>query len=334
MTKRVFSGMQSTGLLHLGNYLGALKQWIPLQEDYDAFYCVVDLHALTVPRDPAELHRDSLTVANLYLAAGLDPNKATLFLQSHVPAHAELAWLLTCQATMGELSRMTQFKDKSHGDENPGVGLFAYPVLMAADILLYDADLVPVGDDQKQHLELTRDLAGRFNHRYGETFKLPQPVIAEQQAGARIMGLDDPTKKMSKSAPSPLNYISLLDSADTIAKKIKRAVTDSGREVRYDPENKPAISNLMVIFSQLSGLSLAEIEAKFAGGPGYGPFKKELAEVVIEAITPIGERYRQLEADGVAREVLAKGAERARAVAEVVLRRAKERLGLVLPTEF
>lgn len=332
--QRILSGIQPTGVLTIGNYLGALKRFVELQHEADCFFCVVDLHALTMPKDPAELRANTLRVANLYLASGLNPDKASLFIQSHVPAHSELAWLLSCQTGMGELGRMIQFKEKSKNDENAGVGLFTYPVLMAADILLYQADAVPVGEDQKQHLELARDLAGRFNYRYGEVFKVPEPLITKQESGARIMGLDDPTKKMSKSAPSEMNWIGLLDDPDVIRNKIKRAVTDSGREVCYDPENKPAVSNLMVIYSQFSGLTIEAVRQKYEGGPGYGPFKKDLAEVVVEGLRPLQERYRELQNSGEAQRALSRGAERANEVAETTLKRAKEALGLTLREQF
>ncbi|MDQ1235568.1 tryptophanyl-tRNA synthetase [Paenibacillus sp. SORGH_AS306] len=252
--KTVLSGIQPSGLLTIGNYIGAMKNFVALQEDYNSYFMVVDLHAITVAQEPAALREASESVAALYLAAGLDPVKANIFLQSHVPQHAELGWIMTTLAAMGELERMTQFKDKSEGKDSVGAGLFVYPALMAADILLYNADLVPVGDDQKQHLELTRDLAGRFNHRFGDYFTVPEPFIPK--VGARIMSLDDGTKKMSKSNPNVGSFIALLDPPDVIRKKLSRATTDSGREVMYDPQNKPEISNLMSIYSQFSGLSL------------------------------------------------------------------------------
>ncbi|MCL6637650.1 MAG: tryptophan--tRNA ligase, partial [Alicyclobacillus sp.] len=279
---RVLSGIQPSGIMTLGNYLGAMKNFVKLQHEAECFFCIVDLHAVTVPQEPAELRQNTLNLAALYLACGIDPDKATLFVQSQVPAHAELGWLLQCVAYYGELGRMTQFKDKSSQREVVTAGLFTYPALMAADILLYQADLVPVGEDQKQHLELTRDLADRFNRRYGPTFTVPEPYIPE--VGGRIMSLEDPAKKMSKSDANPNAYIAMLDDADTIRRKVLRAVTDSGREIRYDPQEKPAISNLLTIFALCSGQSLAEVEAAYAG-KGYGEFKKDLAEVVVAALT-------------------------------------------------
>ncbi|HMN19190.1 MAG TPA: tryptophan--tRNA ligase, partial [Candidatus Moranbacteria bacterium] len=244
MKKRIFSGVQPSGNLHIGNYLGAIKNWVDLQDEYESIFCVVDLHAITVPQDPEKLRRKTLEIAKIYLAAGIDPQKSTIFVQSQVPEHSELMWLLNTVAKMSELEKMTQFKDKSQkeGREGASLGLFAYPVLMAADILLYDTEIVPVGEDQKQHVELARDLAKRFNHRFGETFVVPQAHI--RQEGMRIMGLDDPTKKMSKSASSEYNYIALMDDADTIRRKIKKAVTDSGSEISYG-EEKPALRNLL-----------------------------------------------------------------------------------------
>jgi tryptophanyl-tRNA synthetase len=325
--KRVLSGIQPSGQLTLGNYIGAMQHFVAMQEEHESFFMVVDLHAITVPQEPAALREQSESVAALFVAAGLNPLKAAIFLQSHVREHAELGWLLTTMTYMGELERMTQFKDKSTGKDSVGAGLFTYPSLMAADILLYNTDLVPVGEDQKQHLELTRDLAGRFNQRFGETFTVPEPLIAK--VGARIMSLDDATKKMSKSNPNVGSYIALLDEPSVIRKKISRAVTDSGREVRFDPQAKPEISNLMTIYSACSGLSLPEIEALYEG-QGYGQFKKELAERVVETIAPIQERYRELRESGALREILASGAERARAVASQTIRTVKERMGFVL----
>jgi len=254
---RVLSGIQPSGQLTLGNYIGALQNFVKLQHEHECFFMVVDLHAITVPQDPAQLLEQTKSVAALFLAAGIDPDKSAVYLQSHVPAHPELGWILTTLTYMGELERMTQFKEKSAGKESIGAGLFVYPSLMAADILIYNADLVPVGDDQKQHLELTRDLAHRFNTRFGETFTIPEPYIPK--VGARIMSLDDASKKMSKSNPNPNSYIAILDAPDVIRKKISRATTDSGREVRYDPENKPEISNLIGIYTHCSGMSIPEI---------------------------------------------------------------------------
>ncbi|MDR6112615.1 tryptophanyl-tRNA synthetase [Paenibacillus sp. SORGH_AS338] len=324
--KTVLSGIQPSGLLTIGNYIGAMKNFVALQEDYNSYFMVVDLHAITVAQEPAALREASESVAALYLAAGLDPVKANIFLQSHVPQHAELGWIMTTLAAMGELERMTQFKDKSEGKDSVGAGLFVYPALMAADILLYNADLVPVGDDQKQHLELTRDLAGRFNHRFGDYFTVPEPFIPK--VGARIMSLDDGTKKMSKSNPNVGSFIALLDPPDVIRKKLSRATTDSGREVMYDPQNKPEISNLMSIYSQFSGLSLDEITAKYEGQM-YGGFKKELAEVVVAGLEPLQQRYRDIRESGEIHQVLRQGAENAQAVAEKTLIAVKERMGFL-----
>ncbi|BCU82446.1 tryptophan--tRNA ligase [Polycladomyces abyssicola] len=326
--KRMLSGIQPTGNLHLGNYLGALKRFVELQDEAECFYCVVDLHALTVPRDPDELREKTLEVATLYLAAGLDPKKATLFVQSHVRAHTEAGWLLQCVARMGELNRMTQFKEKSQGSDGVVVGLYTYPVLQAADIVLYQADAVPVGEDQKQHLELARDLAERFNNRYGKVLTLPEPLIGK--IGARIMGLDNPVKKMSKSAGSEANYIALLDEPDVIVKKIKRAVTDSENCIAYDPESKPGISNLLVIYSLITGQTIEETVQHFEG-KGYGQLKKEVAEAVVEHLTPIRERYHELRQSGEVERVLAEGAEKASAIADETLARMKEAMGLVPP---
>lgn len=325
--KTVLSGMQSSGKLTLGNYIGALKNYVELQNDHRCFFMVVDLHAVTVPQEPAALREQSESIIALYLAAGIDPSKAAVFLQSHVPAHAELGWLMTTLTYMGELERMTQFKDKSAGKETVGAGLFTYPSLMAADILLYNADLVPVGEDQKQHLELTRDLAGRFNQRYGPTFHLPEPYIPK--VGARIMSLDDASKKMSKSNPNPGSFIALLDEPDVIRKKISRAVTDSGREVRFDRENKPEVSNLISIFTHCSDLSIAEIETKYEG-QGYGAFKKDLAEAVVATLEPIQKRYHEIRSGGQIHDILRKGADKASETAEPMLRTVKEKMGFLL----
>lgn len=324
--ERLFSGIQPSGNLHLGNYLGAIKQWLPLQDQYEAIFCVVDMHAITVPQDPAELRRKTLEIAKIYLAAGIDPKKSTLFVQSHVAGHAELAWVLNTIATMGELGRMTQFKDKAQGGgvDTSGVGLFDYPVLMAADILLYDTATVPVGEDQKQHVELTRDLAQRFNSRFGETFVVPEPLI--QREGARIMGLDDPTKKMSKSAASEYNYIALSDDADTIRKKIKKAVTDSGSEIVYR-DDKPALMNLINIYTLLSGKKVDEVEAMYQS-KGYGDFKADLAEVVVNFLVPFQERLAAISDDEVL-AVLRTGAEKARAIAEKKVATVYEKVGFI-----
>lgn len=324
--KKVFSGVQPSGDIHIGNYLGAMRQFVALQDDYECFFCVVDLHALTVPQDPIKLKENTIELAGLYLAIGLDPKKVTLFIQSHVAAHAELAWLLQCMTYFGELSRMTQFKEKSKGKETVSVGLFTYPDLMAADILLYNTHYVPVGEDQKQHLELTRDIAQRFNNRFGETFVVPEPMILK--FGARIMSLTDPTKKMSKSDSDPNNRINLLDESSVIKKKIMRAVTDSETEIRLDWENKPGVSNLLTIYSLFTGMEIEEVVNKFKG-QGYGTLKKELAEVVIDKLTVIQKNYKDLSRDYVLK-VLKEGAERAQAVAEKTLKEVKEKMGLIL----
>jgi len=312
---RVLSGIQPTaGSFHLGNHLGALRQWVRLQEDTEAFYCVVDLHAITVAQDPAELRRNTLVSAAQLLALGVDPERSTLFLQSHVPEHLQLSWVLECLTGFGEASRMTQFKDKSQreGTSGTSVGLFTYPVLMAADILVYQADQVPVGDDQRQHLELTRDLATRFNGRFGDTFPLPEGIIPA--GAARVMDLQSPDKKMSKSLP-PAGCVFLLDDPKVTAKKIRSAVTDTGREVVADPVGKPGITNLLTIHSALSGTSIPELEERFAGR-GYGDLKKELAEVVVDFVTPVRERTQELLDDPAElQRTLAQGAARAREVA-------------------
>lgn len=325
---RVFSGSQPSGTLHLGNYLGAIRNYVAMQETHDCIYCVVDLHAITVRQARAELRRNTIDVANAYLAAGVDPESSIVFVQSHVPAHAELMWILNTITYMGELRRMTQFKDKTAGAEGEsiGVGLFDYPVLMAADILLYQADAVPVGEDQKQHVEITRDLAERFNNAFGKAFVVPDPIIRTE--GKRVMSLDDPAKKMSKSAGSENSYIAVMDSPDAIRRKIRRAVTDSGAEVTSGPD-KPALTNLLEIYSILAGESIDAIEARFQGR-GYADFKSDLAEVVVEALAPIQARIRELEADkSYTLEVLRTGAERAEAIAGRTLAKVRERVGLV-----
>jgi tryptophanyl-tRNA synthetase len=324
--KRVFSGVQPSGDIHIGNYLGAMRQFVALQDDYDCFFCVVDLHALTVPQDPVELKKNTIELAALYMAIGLDPKKVTLFVQSHVSAHAELAWLLQCITYFGELSRMTQFKEKSRGKESVSVGLFTYPDLMAADILLYKTHYVPVGEDQKQHLELTRDVAQRFNNRFGETFVIPEPMILK--FGARIMSLTNPTKKMSKSDPDPNNRVNLLDDPDTIYRKIMKAVTDSESEIRLDWEKKPGVSNLLTIYSLFTDMEIDEVVNKFKG-QGYGTLKKELAEVVIDKLSVIQKNYRDISEEEVLR-VLKEGAERAEAIAVETLKEVKEKMGLIL----
>ncbi|WP_067932159.1 tryptophan--tRNA ligase [Alicyclobacillus kakegawensis] len=325
--KKVFSGIQPSGTLTIGNYLGAMRHFVSLQDEADCLFCVVDMHAITIPQDPKQLLHNTRSLAALYLAAGIDPKKSVLFVQSHVPAHAELGWLLQCVVHYGELGRMTQFKDKSDKAEVVTAGLFTYPALMAADILLYQTDLVPVGEDQKQHLELTRDLAERFNNRYGETFTVPEPMIPK--LGARIMSLEDPLKKMSKSDTRPGAYISMLDDPDVIRKKISRAVTDSEREVRYDVDNKPAISNLLTIYSLFSGQSVAELEAQYQG-QGYGPFKRDLGEAVVAGLAPIQARYREILESGEVDEILREGAERAAEKCRDTLRLVKERIGFLV----
>ncbi len=325
--KRVLSGIQPSGKLTLGNYIGALQNFVALQHEHECYFMVVDLHAITVPQEPAALREQTESVAALFIAAGIDPSKASVFLQSHVPAHSELGWLLTTQTYMGELERMTQFKDKSAGKDSIGAGLFVYPSLMAADILLYNTDLVPVGDDQKQHLELTRDLAQRFNHKYGDTFKIPEPYIPK--VGARIMSLDDASKKMSKSNPNPGSYIALLDSPDDIRKKFARSTTDSGREVVFDTQNKPEISNLMTIYANCSGLTIGEVAARYEG-QGYGQFKKDLAEQVVNVLEPLQEKYRTIRASGEISRILREGAERVGSVADTTLRSVKERMGFLI----
>ena len=323
--KRVFSGVQPTGNIHLGNYLGALKQFVELQDDHECIYCIVDMHAITVPQDPKELRDHILDVAALYLAVGVDPKKSIVFVQSDVPGHAELSWVLTCNSYTGELSRMTQFKDKSKNKESAPTGLFSYPVLMAADILLYDTDIVPVGNDQKQHIELCRDIAIRINNKYKKTFVVPDGRFLKE--GARIMALDDPTKKMSKSAENIHSRISLLDEPSKIKKSIMKATTDSDGVVRFDVENKPGISNLLNIYSVLSGMTVPELEAKYEG-KGYGDFKKDLVEVVVEALAPIKERYEQIRHSDELIEILKDGAVRADAIAKQTMKRVKENFGL------
>lgn len=374
MKKRIFSGAQPTGQLHIGNYLGALKNWAAMQDDYDGIYCIVNLHAITLPQDPKTLRQKTLDLARVYLAAGIDPAKSTIFIQSDVPEHAELTWILSCISRMGELERMTQFKEKSQQSskfeeelvqetlkelsQNPGagtdgfseelgaaigqafgnaylrvrsqskaerasVGLFTYPVLMAADILLYQTDLVPVGQDQKQHLELTRDLAERFNRDFGETFTIPEPYIPK--AGASIKSLQDPEKKMSKSDDNAAGAIFLLDDPDTITKKIKRAVTDSGTDITFD-ETRPAITNLLTIFQLLTGKSSEECVSHFEG-KGYGAFKTELAEATVEFLKPFQTRVKDYD-DETLKNILSTGAEKARSIASETLKIVYERMGI------
>jgi len=322
---RVFSGVKPTGDVTLGNLVGMLRHTVEDQYLYDCVYCVVDLHALTVPIDPAVLRDASLELATLWLAAGLDPEVCTFFVQSHVPQHAQLAWLMECTASIGELRRMTQFKEKSEGQEFVSGGLFTYPALMAADILLYDADRVPVGDDQRQHVELARDLADRFNSRYGPTFTVPEAAIPT--VGARIMDLQEPRRKMSKSQQSPAGTILLLDDPADIERKIKRAVTDTESEVRFDPATKPGVSNLLSLLSAATGQDPATLARQY---DQYGPLKADTAAGVVEMLRPLQERYRALAAEpGEVTAILARGAEKAEAVAAVTLRRAQEAVGLL-----
>lgn len=381
--QRIFSGIQPSGNLHIGNYLGAIKQWVELQHEYESIFCVVDLHAITAPQDPVKLQEKTIEIAKIYLASGIDPEKSMLFIQSHVPEHAELGWILNTIARMSELKRMTQYKDKSKLEENitfktyrknrdefeqrimssyldakkegfskeeyiglakdfrigiekplleiieegdvSDVGLFDYPVLMAADILLYDTAVVPVGDDQVQHVELSRTLARRFNTRFGETFRVPEAKV--QKEGARIMGLDNPLKKMSKSAASEYNYIALMDDPDLARKKIMKAVTDSGSEIVYS-EEKPALTNLINIYSLLGNIATDEVVSKYRG-KGYADFKKDLGNVVAEFLSSFQEKYRAI-SDSDVRDILASGAERARAIASLKMREVKEKIGFVL----
>ncbi|MEV0202199.1 tryptophan--tRNA ligase [Nonomuraea sp. NPDC050691] len=327
---RVLSGIQPTAdSFHLGNYLGAVRQWVTMQEAHDAFYCVVDLHAITVPTDAADLRRRTRVAAAQLFAAGLDPQRSTVFVQSHVRQHSELAWILICLTGMGEAGRMTQFKDKAarFGESAASVGLFTYPILQAADILLYQADSVPVGADQKQHLELTRDLAQRFNHRYGDTFTLPAPYIPKEVE--KITDLQDPTAKMSKSSSSPAGILDLLDQPGPLRKKVMRAVTDTGSEVLFDEENKPGVSNLLRIQSALTGTPIPELVARYEG-QGYGAFKKDVAEAVVETFTPIRERTEKLLADEAELDrLLAIGARRAGEVAEETMEQVRDKVGFL-----
>ena len=322
--KRIFSGAQPTGSVHLGNYLGALRNWVALQREYESFFCIVNLHAITIPQDPKTLAEKTKELARLYLAVGINPNVSTVFVQSDVAEHAELTWILNCVARMSELERMTQFKDKAKKQtENVAVGLFDYPVLMAADILLYQTDLVPVGEDQKQHLELTRDLAIRFNRDFGQTFTVPEPYIPK--VGARIMSLSDPSKKMSKSDDDPNGCVLLMDDADTVQKKFKRAVTDSGTEIRFDP-SRPAISNLLEIYHLITAQSPQQVEEHFAG-KGYAQLKADLAETTVEFLRPIQQRVQEITDEQLDR-ILDQGREKARQIANVTLREVFQRTGL------
>jgi tryptophanyl-tRNA synthetase len=327
---RVLSGIQPTaGSFHLGNYLGAVRQWVALQESHDAFYMVVDLHAITVPQDPEQLRRNTRVAAAQLLAAGLDPEHCTLFVQSHVPEHAQLGWVMNCVTGFGEASRMTQFKDKStkQGQDRTTVGLFTYPVLMVADILLYQADQVPVGEDQRQHLELTRNLAERFNGRYGDTFTVPNPYIVKETA--KILDLQDPTIKMSKSASSPKGIVDLLDDPKVTAKKIKSAVTDTETVIRFDADEKPGVSNLLTILSTLTGTDIPALERSYEGKM-YGALKTDLAEVMVDFVTPFRDRTQEyLDDPETLDSILAKGAEKARVVAAETLATTYDRLGLV-----
>lgn len=326
----LFSGMQpSSDSLHLGNYIGALGNWVEMQSNFDAFYCVVDLHAITVPQDPKDLRDRTRSTAAQYIAAGIDPAKSTLFIQSHVAAHTELAWILNTLTGFGEASRMTQFKDKSAkgGADASSVGLFTYPILMAADILLYNTNTVPVGEDQRQHLELTRDLAARFNARFGETLTIPEPHILKETA--KIYDLQNPSAKMSKSAETEAGLLKILDDPSVTAKKVMRAVTDADGEVRFDRENKPGLANLLTIFSVLSGRSVDDLVAEYAGG-GYGAIKKDLAEQVAASFAPIAQRTRELLADPTELDrILGEAADRASVVANATLARVYDRVGLL-----
>jgi len=324
MPKRIFSGAQPTGNIHIGNYLGALRNWAQLQHEYESFFCIVNLHAITIPQDPKVLAAKTKELARIYLAAGIDPKISAIFIQSDVKEHAELAWLLNGVTRISELERMTQYKDKARKQrENVVAGLLNYPVLMASDILLYQTDLVPVGQDQKQHLELTRDVAERFNRDFGKVFRIPEPFIPK--VGALILALDDPSKKMSKSDENINGSITMLDDADTVRRKFKRAVTDSGTEIRFD-ETRPAITNMLTIFQLLTGQTEAEVESHFAG-KGYAQLKADVAEAVVEFLRPFQERVRGIDAEELHR-VLTEGSERARAIAGATMHEAKTRMGL------
>ncbi|KAA0546514.1 tryptophan--tRNA ligase [Bacillus sp. BGMRC 2118] len=323
--KTIFSGLQPTGTITLGNYLGALRHFPPLQDEFNCFYCIVDQHAITVPQDRMELRKNIKSLAALYIAAGIDPERSTIFIQSEVPAHAQAGWIMQCISYIGELERMTQFKDKSQGKDGVSSALLTYPPLMAADILLYNTDVVPVGDDQKQHLELTRDLAERFNKKYNDIFTIPEPKISE--VGARIMSLQEPTKKMSKSDQNVKSTIFLLDDEKQIEKKIKSAVTDSEGIVKYDKENKPGVSNLLTIYSILSNKSIAQLETEYEG-KGYGDFKADVARVVIESLKPIQEKYYELLDSSLLDEILDAGAAKANKVASKMLKKMENAMGL------
>ena len=322
---RVFSGIQPTGDLHLGNYLGAVRNWVDMQDETDGVYCIVDLHALTLPKEKGEVHHGTLRLSQLLLASGLDPDRCILFVQSHVREHTECAWLMECTVSFGELRRMVQFKDKSDRADFISAGLFTYPALQAADILLYDTNEVPVGEDQRQHIEITRDIAERFNHRYGDTFVIPEAVIPE--AGARVMDLQHPEDKMSKSLDSPQGSVNMLDEAEVIAKKIKRAVTDTDNEVRYDVAAKPGVSNLLSILAASTGRDPEDLADSY---DQYGPLKTDTAEAVVELLRPIQSRLRELESDPAeTSRLLSVGAEKAREIASATLARAKDNIGLL-----
>lgn len=323
--KTIFSGIQPSGTLTLGNYLGALRQFTELQDDHECYFCIVDEHAITVPQDRLELRKNIRSLAALYLASGIDPEKSTLFIQSEVPAHAQLGWMMQSISYIGELERMTQFKDKSEGKSAVSTALFTYPALMAADILLYNTDIVPVGDDQKQHLELTRDLAQRFNNRYNDIFTIPEVRIPK--VGARIMSLKDPLKKMSKSDENKKGFISMLDEPKQIIKKIKSAVTDSEGIIKYDKENKPGVSNLLTIYSSCTGESIESLEKKYEG-KGYGDFKQDVAEAVVNLLEPIQNRYYELIESKELDTILDEGAEKASFKANKMLQKAKKAMGL------
>lgn len=323
--KNIFSGIQPSGILTLGNYLGAIRQFVALQEDHHCYFCVVDEHAITVPQDPVELKQNRRSLAALYIASGINPETSTLFIQSEVPAHTQLSWMIQSISYMGELERMTQFKDKSDGRDAVSSALFTYPALMAADILLYQTNIVPVGDDQTQHLELTRDVAERFNNRFGKTFTIPEIRIPE--VGARIMSLQEPTKKMSKSDENERGFISMLDSPKKIEKKVKSAVTDSEGIVKYDKENKPGVSNLLTIYASCTGESIETIEKKYEG-KGYGDFKTGVATAVINLLQPIQDRYYELIDSDVLDEILDRGAEKAAITANKTLANAQKAMGL------
>jgi tryptophanyl-tRNA synthetase len=326
---RVFSGIQATGAKHIGNYIGAMRQYVATQDSGDAFFCIVDLHSITVDYDPKELHDKSLDLAALLFAVGLDPDRCTLFLQSHVSGHAESAWLLSAVTGFGQLGRMTQFKEKGEGKEFVSAGLFTYPVLMAGDILLYQTDVVPVGDDQRQHVELARDVAQRFNARFGETFTVPKGIYPE--VGARIMDLQEPSKKMSTTGGTPQGTVLVLDEPDTIRRKFRTAVTDSARDVRYAPDEKPGVSNLIEILSVSTGRAIPDIEAAY-DGRGYGDLKSDVGEAVVELFAPVQQRYAELRADEAElRRLLRVGADKAREASAPTLAQMYERMGFVVP---